>query len=47
MPLGVRELLDIENLKFPILLDERDDPCAIDVVRNAVCSASCCGLYCG
>jgi hypothetical protein len=46
MLLGVGELLNMENLKLPFLLDERDDPGAIDVVRGIVCSAHDYGLHC-
>jgi hypothetical protein len=41
---GVRKLLNLEDLEFPILLDERDDTGDIGGERRAVGRACGCGL---
>jgi hypothetical protein len=45
--LGVREMLSLEDLKFPILLCEREDEGVIGPVRGAVCRAYNCVLRYG
>ena len=42
--LGDSEVLDFENLEFPVFLDESDDGEGLEVVRGAVCGS---GLPCG
>jgi hypothetical protein len=45
--LGVGELLKLEDLQFPILLDEGEDQGAIGGERSAMGGARGCGLHHG
>jgi hypothetical protein len=47
MILGVSEFFNLEDLKFSILLGEREDPGATEVERSAMCRAVDCELHHG
>jgi hypothetical protein len=47
MLVGVRKLLDLEDLKFPVLLDKRENTGAIGGKRSAVGRARNSGLHHG